>query len=228
MNKQRPPSNRDLAIWAKVNEDLLDKLYTGLPGRLQAIGHRLIDGWAKSYADQVVVEIGCGHGHHLRYAQNTYRHYLGLEIELKFLRTLRARFPATAVVNGDTYRLPFRDQSVGCLLSVYCFEHLRNLPACLAEIRRVLHPEGELLVGLPAEGGLLYGLGRKFTSKRYMERKYGIDYDAIVKWEHCNTAPDVIRAVREQFTIQERRFLPFSLIPTLHVNAIVCLRCRPQ
>jgi SAM-dependent methyltransferase len=214
-------------MWQLVNSDLVDWLYTGLTGRFQIAGHRLIDRWARAYADKVVVEIGCGHGHHLRYGGNDYHHYIGLDIEYKFLCTLRERFSGTRVVNGDAYALPFRDQSVDCVLSVYCFEHLRRLPESLAEIQRVLKPEGELLVGLPAEGGFLYGLGRRLTSKPYMERKYGMDYDAIVHWEHWNTAWDVVRALEREFGIlQERAFIPFRL-PTVHANVIVCLRATP-
>ena len=221
------PSDRDLAIWAKVNEDLLDWLYAGLTGRFQIAGHRLIDRWAMPYADKVVVEIGCGHGHHLRYGGNDYHRYIGLDIEYKFLCTLRERFPGTRVVNGDAYALPFRDQSVDCVLSVYCFEHLRQLPDCLREIRRVLKPEGELLVGLPAEGGLLYGFGRWLTSKPYMERKYGIDYDAIVRWEHWSTCLEVVEEISHEFSIRRLRYLPF-LIPSVHFNVIAVLKASPK
>jgi len=228
-SRHRPrPSDRDLAIWAKINEDLLDWLYAGLTGHFQVAGHRLIDRWARQYARKVVLEIGCGHGHHLRYGGNDYRRYIGLDVEYKFLCTLRDRFPGTRVVNGDAYALPFRDRSVDCVLSVYCFEHLRRLPVCLAEIRRVLKPEGDLLVGLPAEGGILYGLGRRVTSKPYMERKHGIDYDAIVRWEHWNTYTEVEDALGSQFHIRELRFLPFSCLPTVHANVIGCLRCRAR
>jgi len=224
---RRQPSDQDLAIWAAINEDLLDWLYTGLTGRFQIAGHRLIDRWARVYADKVVLEIGCGHGHHLRYGGNHYRGYIGLDIEYKFLCTLRERFPGAQVVNSDAYALPFRKQSVDCVLSVYCFEHLRRLPDSLEEIRRVLKPEGELLVGLPAEGGFLYGLGRWMTSKRYMERKYGIDYDAIVHWEHWNTCPEVIEEIRRKFSICRLQYLPF-LIPWVHFNVIAVLRVSPK
>lgn len=228
MRTKRQPSDRDLAIWTEINEDLLDWLYTGLTGRFQIAGHRLIDHWARPYTDRVMLEIGCGHGHHLRYGGNNYRRYIGLDIEYKFLCTLRERFSGTRVVNGDAYALPFRDQSVDCVLSVYCFEHLRRLPECLSEIRRVLKPEGELLVGLPAEGGFLYGVGRRLTSKPYMERKYGIDYDAIVRWEHWNTFNEVIEMLQAQFKVSEQRFIPFSFVPTVHGNAIGCLRAKAK
>lgn len=225
--RRRFPSERDLQIWAEVKGALLDWGYTGLIGHFQIAGHRLIDRWARPYSDRIVLEIGCGHGHHLRYGGNEYRRYIGLDIEYKFLCTLRERFPGTRVVNGDAYALPFRDHSVDCVLSVYCFEHLRRLPECLSEIRRVLKPEGELLVGLPAEGGFLYGLGRRLTSKRYMERKYGIDYDAIVRWEHWNTFDQVVDELKKLFRVQEAEFLPFPWLPSVHTNVIGCLRALP-
>ena len=225
---RRFPSEHDLAIWSEGKGEFLDWGYTGIIGPFQIAGHRWIDRWARPYSDRIVLEIGCGHGHHLHYGGNDYHRYIGLDIEHKFLRTLRERFPDTRVMNGDAYALPFRDQSVDCVLSVYCFEHLRRLPDCLEEVRRVLKPEGELLVGLPAEGGFLYGLGRRLTSKRYMERKYGLDYDAIVRWEHWNTFNDVIEMLQAQFEISEQRFIPFPFVATVHGNVIGCLRAVPR
>jgi phosphatidylethanolamine/phosphatidyl-N-methylethanolamine N-methyltransferase len=225
MTKPRPsPSKHDLEIWSRVKGEFLDWGYTGLIGYLQAAGHRLINRWAGPYADKVVVEIGCGRGHHLRYGGNRYPRYVGLDIECELLRTLRQRFPGTMVVNGDAYSLPFRDASVDCVLSIYCFEHLRQLPDCLAETRRVLKPGGVLLVGLPAEGGLLYEIGRQLTTKRHFERQYGIDYDAIVHWEHCNTFDEVVEKLQVQFKTSEQRFIPFPFVPTVHGNVFGCLR----
>jgi SAM-dependent methyltransferase len=225
--KRKEPTPQDLETWRRVKSDLGDWIYTGLTGRFQIAGHRLIAHWARPYTDKVVLEIGCGHGHHLRYSSNGYRRYIGLDIEYKFLCILRERFPGTPVVNGDAYALPFQDQSVDCVLSVYCFEHLRRLPDCLGEIRRVLKPEGELLVGLPAEGGLLYGIGRRLTSKPYMERKYGIDYDAIVRWEHWNTCLEVVEEISRTFLIRRLQYLPF-FIPSVHFNVIAVLAVSPK
>jgi len=219
------PSQRDLEIWKEVRNDLIDWQYRGLSGFFQAAGHRLIGRWARQYTHRLILEIGCGHGHHLRYDRNAYAGYVGLDIEYNFLCTLRERYRGTYVVNGDAYELPFRDESVDCVLSVYSFEHLRRLPVCLSEIRRVLKQEGELLVGLPAEGGLFYGIGRRLTSKPYMERKYGINYDAIVQWEHWNTCNEAVRMIRAEFRIKEIAYVPFRWLPTTHLNVITCLRC---
>ncbi len=224
---RRQPTERDLEIWKTVSQDLLDWLYTGTTGQFQIAGHECIDRWTSHRTNPVVLEIGCGHGHHLRYTRCRHTRYIGLDIESDYLCTVRERFPGTKVTVGEASALPFQSGSVDVVLSVYLFEHLRNLPAGLEEIRRVLKPDGELLIGLPAEGGLLYGLGRRVTSRRYMERKYGIDYDAIVHWEHWNTFDQVVQAVQAQFEIVQRQWIPFPFLPTLHLNVIGCLRAIP-
>ncbi len=86
--------------------------------------------------------------------------------------------------------------------------------------------KGELLIALPAEGGFMYGLGRQLTSKPYMEKKYGIDYMAVVKNEHWNLCSEVIELVDNNFVIVEKKFIPFSFLPTGHCNVVVCLRAK--
>ena len=98
---------------------------------------------------------------------------------------------------------------------------------CLAEIHRVIRPEGQLLIGLPAEGGLLYRVGRSLTSKPYMERRYGIDYNAIVQWEHWNTFKEVVEMITEQFDIIEKKFIPFPFLHIAGANVIGCLKTKP-
>ena len=225
---RKTPTERDLAIWRGVNDDLVDWLYSGLTGRFQQAGHRVIDAWSEPFKSEPILEIGSGHGHHLVYGRGGHEFYVGMDIEEKFLRTMRTRYPTATPVRGDAYALPFRSGTVGCVLAVYNFEHLRQLGTALSEIRRVLRPGGELLIGLPAEGGLAYGIGRALTSKRYMERKYGVDYDAIVQWEHWNRYREVEAALKVDFEIAERRFIPMRVIPSVDLNVIICLRTRPR
>jgi SAM-dependent methyltransferase len=229
MMRKRAPKvlpEKDLKVFREAGEDLLDYLYGGLAGRFQIVGHKMIDHWAKPYVNRMVLEIGCGHGHHLLYGSNQYTQYIGLDIERKFLQTLKDRFPGKMMINDDAYALPFRNASVDCVLSIYNFGHLRHLAESLSEIGRVLKSNGELLLGIPAEGGFVYGLGRWLTSKCYMERKYGIDYDAIVRWDHWNTFNELIEALRIQFGIESMSFIPFSFLPIVHINVIGCMRAR--
>jgi SAM-dependent methyltransferase len=224
--EKNQPSVKDLIKWGEVRNDLCDHLYTGLTGRFQIWGHVEIGKWSKKYEDKIILDVGCGHGHHLSYSGNSYKQYLGLDLEWNFCKTCQERY-SISTVNGDAYRLPIKDKSVDCVISVYNFEHLKQLLNCLEEIRRVIKPQGELLIGLPAEGGFLYSLGRNLTSKPYMEKKYGIDYDAIVHYEHCNTYQDVITALKKSFKISTYRYIPFPFFHSVHLNAVICLKAIP-
>lgn len=228
-NKDRPaqPSAEDLITWRDAQADLIDHLYKGLPGYFHRRGHEIIHSWAATYKSLPVLEVGCGHGHHLEYGTH-YSRYVGLDISLEHLKTARSRFGSKMwPVRGDALRLPFRRGSLDAIVSMYCLEHMKSLDRVLREIHRVLKPEGALLVGLPCEGGLLYNIGREFTSKKYMQQKYGLNYDAIVRYEHCNEIWDILAALRQSFFLRRTRYLP-GPIAHYHLNAIACLHCVPR
>lgn len=52
-------------------------------------------------------------------------------------------------VVGDAQRLPLADESVDVIISNAVLEHVRDLPATLAEMRRVLKPGGYVYVEIP-------------------------------------------------------------------------------
>ena len=58
-----------------------------------------------------------------------------------------AAFPNVAIVDGSAERLPFDDGTVGKAVSLQVFEYLTNIPAALAEARRVLRSGGSLVIG---------------------------------------------------------------------------------
>ena len=50
----------------------------------------------------------------------------------------------------DPYRLPFDDASIDCVFSDQVFEHVMDYDACIAEIQRVLKPDGTTLHLFPS------------------------------------------------------------------------------
>lgn len=222
----KEPSARDLAIWERIRGYSHDWHYKGLIGWLQVAGHRLIGKWARAYQDQVVIDIGCGRGAHLEHGGNRYGCYVGVDEDLDCLIELRKRYPGTPVVVADAGALPLASERGDCLLSVYCLEHVRSLRLALAEMERILRPGGAVLIGLPAEGSLAVDIGRKLTSQRYMERKFGLDWLALVAYEHCNDFAKVVSMLSERFVVEAQRFIPFAFLPWLHANAVGCLRGR--
>src|SRR5262249_38379962 len=50
---------------------------------------------------------------------------------------------------ADVERLPFADGAVGTVLALNTFEHVRRFWVALDEVRRVLRPDGALLLSVP-------------------------------------------------------------------------------
>ena len=75
---------------------------------------------------------------------------VGLDFTLPMLARARGRRPAegldAAVVQGDALKLPFRDGSFDVITVGYGLRNLADLPAGLAEMRRVLAPGGRAVV----------------------------------------------------------------------------------
>lgn len=76
---------------------------------------------------------------------------VGLDPAPDLLRIARRRMPA--VVRGVAEALPFRDASVGAVLSVTVFEFLPAPAEAMREIARVLRPGGVCVVGFFPRGG---------------------------------------------------------------------------
>ncbi len=122
--------------------------------------------------------------------------------------------------------MPFRPEFFDATISVYNLEHIAELQEVFREVHRTLKPGGRFLIGLPCEGGLLWNIGRELTTRRIFMKKYGVNYDKIIAYEHVWDFRGVERELRrsELFTIAAQRFYPFFL-PAPDLNLIACLEC---
>jgi len=88
----------------------------------------------------------------------------GLDFSAQMLARARDKFPAANVlwVEGDAMRLPYPDNSFDLVTSAFGFRNLTNYTAALAEIHRVLAPNGQIgILECNQPGGfsgLLYNL----------------------------------------------------------------------
>jgi demethylmenaquinone methyltransferase/2-methoxy-6-polyprenyl-1,4-benzoquinol methylase len=104
---------------------------------------------------------------------------IGLDFSPEMLNRARIKFPTPNVewVEGDAMHLPYPDNSFDLITSAFGFRNLANYAAALAEIHRVLRPNGRIGIlecnqpdglsgvgynlylhyGLPFIGGLLSG-----------------------------------------------------------------------
>lgn len=104
-------------------------------------------------ADSKLLELGCGQGHILRYlvekklapAERLY----AIDQSRTAVEFVRERLPGAHLDVGDIYRLDYPENSFHACLLMETIEHLQEPMPALAQIHRVIAPDGVLYVSFP-------------------------------------------------------------------------------
>jgi len=172
-----------------------------------------------------VCELGPGGCFHFDYLKGRPSLYTALDVRTEFLEVARNTCQTYGIpfwgrkTKFSTKRLPLLTESQDVFLSFYSLEHLHELDKIISEIFRVLRPGGVLIGAIPAEGGLAWGIGRWFTSRRTVRERYGLDLHKIICWEHPNYADRIMKCLSEYGESRYEKW-PFPHFP-LDVNLIV-------
>ena len=101
-----------------------------------------------------LLDVGCGNGAQTVQLLDRFRQVVGLDVVREHLETFHralAGFDGTncSTVLYDGTRMPFHDGEFDAVLSIETLEHVRSEQQLLSEIRRVLRPEGMLVLSVP-------------------------------------------------------------------------------
>lgn len=175
------------------------------------------------------LEIGAGLGAHIAFEDLSRQTYVANELRAEMAREIRQRFPQVEVLVGDVQAgLPCDSASFDRALAVHVLEHLPKLPQALAEIRRVLKPDGFFQVVIPCEGSFAYTLARNISARRIFEKRNLMSYDFVVESEHVNLAEEIVFALKKEFTVEKKKFFPLPFMPVQACNLVLSLLCRPR
>jgi hypothetical protein len=64
------------------------------------------------------------------------------------------------------------------------------------------------------------------SSKRIFEKRYGVDYDWMISYDHVNRADEIIDELLARFVIEQSTYYPFK-VPSVNANVVIGLTLRP-
>lgn len=112
--------------------------------------HRYL--FAKEFArDKIILDIACGDGYGSSMLAESAKYVVGIDISFKTVVRGKKKYPSNnlSFLNGNATAIPLKDDSVDLIISFETIEHLSEHQAMFAELKRVLHPNGLLIISSP-------------------------------------------------------------------------------
>ncbi len=170
---------------------------TSISQRLESWMHRKVASDVKNKKTENIetLEIGAGNLNHLQY-EPFVSPYDVVEPFSNLLNTSVAKSSVRNIYNDiseiDT------TQKYDRIISIACFEHVTDLPDMVEKACTLLKPGGQMRVAIPNEGTLMWKLGTMVTGYEF-RKKYGLDYQLLMKHEHVNTADEIEEILKLYF-----------------------------
>jgi len=188
----------------KINRGDSGRLLYRLTAGLEAWMHRQV---AACRHGERVLELGAGTLNHRRYERAAGTYDIVEPLPALYEGSAeRARIDHIYSTIDDVPLAPAYDR----IFSVAVLEHLEDLPAVIAAAARRLAPDGVFQAGIPAEGGLAWGLAWRMTTGISYRLRTGLHYAPVMRHEHVNSAAEIIAIVKHFFADVRVRwfFLP--------------------
>ncbi|MEN1729049.1 MAG: class I SAM-dependent methyltransferase [Pseudomonadota bacterium] len=108
--------------------------------------------WASAHVQgKRVLDAACGEGYGSQLLSAGAEHVIGVDLSAEAVKHAKGRYTASNLEfhQADVTQLPLADDSVDVVVSFETLEHLEAQDDMFAEFRRVLRPDGFLLVSSP-------------------------------------------------------------------------------
>lgn len=96
-----------------------------------------------------ILDVGCGDGRFLTFCREVVPQGFSVGMDISWIRVQRVARQGFIVLQADSERLPFASQTFHLVLLIEVVEHTQYPEAVMAEIARVLVPDGRLILTTP-------------------------------------------------------------------------------
>ena len=130
---------------------------------------------------KVVLDAACGEGYGARLLATAAASVTGVDLSATAVDHARSRYvlPNLSFEAADCRRLPFADRSFDCVVSFETLEHLADQHGLLREFRRVLRPNGFLLISSPDRAVYSERLGNR--NEYHVKELYRDELEALLR-----------------------------------------------
>lgn len=211
--------SRDYAVWKNYTIQAHSRnfekgdFYISVQSIIERIGHKKIV--RANYNRYQILEIGVGGGEHIEFEKDRVdlKNYTAVDIEPSFLNLVEKRYPAVTTVQVNGSSLPFSNAHFTTVIAAGTLEHISSLEDSLKEIQRVLAVNGDFLVLVPRNGGLLIELFKYLVTYPTLKLK-GIQRPNLIwHYENANSFKRIRVLLMKYFEIREESPVPFSWLP---------------
>jgi SAM-dependent methyltransferase len=179
-----------------------------------------------------LLDVGCNVGALLAHCQEIYpsMRLSGVEVNAGSLETARQRLPEADLRHSGAESLPFDDDSFDCLTCTEVIEHVpeADRPRAFAEMRRVLRPDGRLVLTTPHAGAFAFldpnnlrhrfpGLYRRLVGKGMRDQGYESWTHGVV-WHHHFTKRELTDLAGGGWTVEACRRGGMLLAPLADIG----------
>ncbi len=109
------------------------------------------------------------------------------------------------------------------IFSVAVLEHVEDLPSLVAACALRLAEGGVFQAGIPAEGGMVWGLSWRVTTGVSYRLRTGLPYAPVMRHEHLNSAVEIIGVLRHLFEALRIKWFP---LPARHFAFYAYIEAR--
>ena len=135
-------------------------------GVISDFGKEVLDKYINELNNKKILDIGCGHGHLLKYLSGRGAKTYGVDISDVALKVAGHNSPKSKLVTGEGGKLPFNDNFFDYIICIETAEHFLNIQKAFNEMYRVIKKGGVLILSNPNyfnTAGILKLLLEKFN-----------------------------------------------------------------
>jgi ubiquinone/menaquinone biosynthesis C-methylase UbiE len=191
----------------------------GHPQRLLEYRLRLVRSLARPRPTDVVLDLGCGNGHHLLAIAPEVARGIGIDISPGMIDLARARLQSSPCITNLAFEVDdakalkgIADQSIDLAICIGAFEHMFEKRAVLASIYRVLKFGGRFCCLTPDADYVWY----RTLAPRWGFATKHLSSDRLVTRDHFS-------ALLDQTGFRRIRAAPWTFIPKGDVPALIGL-----